>query len=104
MVDIDGQFKYSNVITVTLADITSINISPNPVANDARVTIIAPSDGQVQYKLIDNAGRTILSKSVNVKKSNASTVSLDLSKLASGIYFLKVTGAGLNSNTKVQKL
>ena len=104
MIDQNGQYKYSNVISVTLADITSVSIAPNPVTNEARVSVIAPADGQVQYKLTDNAGRTIITKSQNVTKGNISTLTIDVSRLAAGSYFLHVTGAGLNSNTKVQKL
>jgi trimeric autotransporter adhesin len=104
MVDIDGQFKYSNVIAITLADITgAISIAPNPVANEAKVTVTAPEDGKLNFKVVDNAGRTILQRTLQVRKGIANTIYIDMQNLSAGMYFLNVTGAGLNKNLKVQK-
>jgi hypothetical protein len=105
MADINGVFKYSNVITITLADITGrVTVMPNPVTNEARITIAAPEEGRLIYKIIDNAGRTVLQKSVQVRKGAVNTISVDMGKLSTGVYYLNVTGAGMNSNTKLQKL
>ena len=104
MADINGVFKYSNVITITLADITGrVTVMPNPVTNEARVTVSAPEDGRLTYKIIDNAGRTILQKSLQVRKGAANTIFVDMGKFSTGVYYLNVTGAGMNSNTKLQK-
>jgi hypothetical protein len=105
MADINGAVKYSNVITITLADITGrITVMPNPVTNEARVTVAAPEDGRLHYKIIDNAGRTILQKTLQVRKGAVNTISIDMSKLSTGMYYLNVTGAGMNNNMKLQKL
>jgi glucose/arabinose dehydrogenase len=105
MADINGTFKYSNVITISLADITGrVTVMPNPVTNEARVTVAAPEDGRLIYKIIDNAGRTVLQKSMQVRKGAVNSISVDMSKLSTGMYYLNVTGAGMNSNTKLQKL
>ncbi len=104
MVDQNGEFKYSNIISVTLADITgAISIAPNPVASEARVTVTAPEDGRVHYKVVDNSGRTVLQNTVSVRKGITNTLYIDMRNLSSGMYFLNVTGAGLNKNLKVQK-
>jgi trimeric autotransporter adhesin len=105
MVDINGAFKYSNVITITLADITGrVTVVPNPVNNEARITVAAPEDGRLNYKIIDNAGRTIIQKTLQVRKGVVNTIFVDMSRLSTGMYYLNVTGAGINSNTKLQKL
>lgn len=102
--DINGAFKYSNVVTISLADITGkLSVIPNPITNEARVTAVAPSDGQLQYKVIDNAGRTVIQKTLQVRKGAVNTTFIDMSHLPSGIYFLNVNGAGMNSNLKIQK-
>ncbi|MFZ1533165.1 MAG: PQQ-dependent sugar dehydrogenase, partial [Chitinophagaceae bacterium] len=104
MYDRDGAFKYSNVVTVSLADIAgAVKVSPNPVTNEARITIIPTADGKVQYKLIDNTGRTILQKSTHVRKGTQNTVAIDMSTISVGTYYLKVTGAGLNNSLTIQK-
>jgi trimeric autotransporter adhesin len=105
MVDINGAFKYSNVITITLADITGrVTVVPNPVSHEARITVAAPEDGKLNYKIVDNAGRTIIQKTVSVRKGAINTIFVDMSRLSTGMYYLNVTGAGINSNTKLQKL
>lgn len=105
MVDKDGAYKYSNVIAITLADITGrITIIPNPVVNDARISLAAPQDGRITYKIIDNAGRNILQQSVQVKKGSVNTYIVEMKNLSSGIYYLHVSGAGINTNIKFQKL
>ena len=105
MIDNNGEYKYSNVITVSFANITgAVIVVPNPVTHEARVTIISTEDGNVQYKLIDNSGRILLQKSISVRKGLNNNVTIDMDKISSGIYFLNVTGAGLSKNIKLQKL
>lgn len=105
MVDLDGSYKYSNIITITLADITGkVTVAPNPVENQLNVNIISPSDGHIQYKIIDNAGRVIIQKTLPVRKGPGNTTSVDMSRLVRGVYYLNISGAGLNTNVRVQKL
>jgi hypothetical protein len=105
MVDIDGTFKYSNIISVSLPlTIGKLGISPNPVINDMQVTIASPADGRVQWKLIDNVGRVILKGSENVKKGAGNNFSIEMKRLSAGTYYLSVTGAGNDQEVKIQKL
>ena len=104
IVDVNGEFKYSNVITITLADLTgSVTVMPNPVTNETRLMVTAPEDGRITYKIFDNSGRVILQKSLQVRKGNVNTVSIDMSRFTAGMYFLNVSGSGVNSNIKLQK-
>lgn len=105
MVDINGAFKYSNVITISLADITGrITVMPNPVNNETRVSFVAAEDGRINYKIIDNAGRTVLQNSLPVRKGVMNVITVDMSRMGSGMYYLNVNGAGMNNSTKLQKL
>ena len=103
--DINGTFKYSGIVSVTLADITGkVTIAPNPVVSNMKVTISAPEDGKVQWKLIDNAGRVIMQSSMQVIKGNGNNISISMDKLATGSYYLSVSGAGIEQKIKLQKL
>ena len=105
MMDIDGSFKYSNIVPISLADITGkITLAPNPVINEVKVNITAPADGKVQWKLIDNAGRVIMYNSLLVRKGVGNILNIDMTKLANGSYYLSVSGAGINQKAKLQKL
>jgi len=105
LVDINGSFKYSNVITISLADITGkLIVSPNPVVNEVKVNISAPADGRIQWKLIDNTSRVILQNSEHVKKGNGNSFIINMNKLSRGSYYLRVSGAGIDQKIKLQKL
>jgi hypothetical protein len=105
MIDRDGVFKYSPVISVSLGGIYgSVSIAPNPVSDLGKVVITAPSSGQVTYKLIDNTGRSIFVRSLQVKKNTENILSIDMRHLPNGTYYLKVNGAGIQNSVKVQKL
>lgn len=105
MVDIDGQFKYSSIVPITLADITgNVTATPNPVVSDVLVSISAPADGKVQWKLVDVTGRVVLQNTTAVKKGTGNTVTINMARLNSGAYYLTVTGAGVDKKVKLEKL
>jgi trimeric autotransporter adhesin len=103
VVDLDGAIKYSNVISVTLPSVTgTITIAPNPVVNEATVRIIAAVNGKAQWTVTDNAGRVVMQNFADLKKGH-NILSIDLSKLAAGVYYYNVLGAGLDQHIKLQK-
>jgi len=105
MVDIDGRFKYSNIVSVTMPFITGkMSVSPIPVVNEMKVSIAAPTDGNVQWKLIDNVGRIIMKGTEHVKKGGGNSFSINMNRLPAGTYNLTATGAGIDQKVKLQKL
>ena len=104
MVDIDGTYKYSNIVTVTLPFTTGkITVSPNPVINEVKVMVASPEQGNIQWKLIDNVGRILLKGSEQVSKGT-NTFNINMNRLPAGTYYLNVTGAGNDQKVKMQKL
>lgn len=105
MVDANGAFKYSNVITIVLADITGkVMVYPNPVRDEARLVITAPVDGKLSFSILDNASRIISQESAQVKKGGGNIITINMDKLAAGVYYIKLSGAGMEENVKIQKL
>jgi hypothetical protein len=97
-VDMDGSFEWSKTVIVTAnqASNNSIDIYPNPF------------NSNVTLSLIDNTPATIevvSMQGVNVYTAAASSnnlfVSINLTQLANGVYFIKVTQ---NGKTTIQKL
>lgn len=104
IVDKDGEFKYSNIITLSLASYARITVTPNPViTGNVRVAITADKAGRADWKLTDNAGRVVIQGSAQVSRGN-NQVLLNVDKLAGGIYHLTVEGVGLKQQVKLQKL
>ncbi len=100
----DGSFKYSNNITITLP-ITkaTITIAPNPVVNDVRAGIVSPVTGNVTVRIFDNTGRLVLQTNAFVRKGTNNFVQ-NINQLASGAYYLDISGNGIVSRSKFQKL
>ena len=105
MVDIDGAFKYSNIVSVSMPLITGkLGISPNPVTNEVKVAVVSPADGKVQWKLMDNVGRVVLKGTEHVKKGSGNNFTINMNRLPAGTYYLSVNGAGNDQKVKMQKL
>ncbi len=105
MVDANGAYSYSNIISILFNDITgTVIVNPNPVLAAAQVRITAPAPGKIQWKLLDNAGRSVQENFVQVRKGNGNSFTINMDKLAAGVYYLKVTGAGIDRKIKIQKL
>jgi trimeric autotransporter adhesin len=92
IINTNGSFKYSNIINISLPTKASVTVVPNPVLNDVRGNILSPVNGNVA-----------LQTSMLVKKGNNNFVQ-NINSLASGAYYLAITGNGINSRTKFQKL
>lgn len=104
MVDTDGQFKYSQVVTIYLADISGrVIVSPNPAKHETKMMITASLSGKANWKLVDNSGRVVMQDAINIHTGN-NNFTVNLSGVSAGMYYLKITGAGIEQNVKLQKL
>lgn len=104
MVDIGGEYSYTSIVTIYLADITNnVIISPNPTSGETKVSISSTLNGKAQWKLMDNSGRVVMQNTIHLKKGNNS-MTINLRSLADGLYYLSVSGAGIDQNVKLQKL
>jgi len=88
MVDINGMEEYSQVRAINFDDLEAdFSVFPNPTSGP--LTLVSRNLGKyaagVHFQLMDNAGKVIMFN--NVKDDN---VTLDLSKMPSGAYYLKV--------------
>ena len=102
--DNDGLYKYSSIVVVYLSDIVGrIILSPNPAVDETRVNFKAASSGRVQWKLLDNNGRVIIQRTIHINKGNNNFI-IKLNGLPAGVYHLNVSGAGVEQNTRLQKL
>ncbi len=85
-VDVNGEFKYSNIITVKFNEKLGFSIYPNPA--NASLTLEYPAgfkNGMIH--LIDAPGKRVFSK--KVLESNKTI--LDISIISSGIYVVEMT-------------
>jgi PQQ-dependent dehydrogenase (s-GDH family) len=104
MVDVNGEFKYSGTINIGLPDLMeTITISPNPVVNGLNAAVNSNHAGRGVWKIIDNAGRVIMSGNATLKKGT-NNILIDINQLSAGAYYLHISGSRLDKYTRFQKL
>ena len=103
MVDIDGKYTYSNVRVIRISRKNEQSLAlltyPNPVSNELHITIPNAWQGKkVNFEMIGNNGSSIINtESVNSNQ----TETINISKLATGFYILRVN---CNNQTTQQKI
>jgi hypothetical protein len=104
MVDNNGTYRYSNIIRLNLpAPQNDITISPNPVGSEVNASITSASACNAEWMIIDNAGRVLLQNATLLKKGTNS-LGIYIGQLASGSYYLKVKGDGIDLKIQFQKM
>jgi len=82
--------------SIANANNTKISISPNPASN--LINVKFDNNSYSFYSIIDITGKTLIKENIN---TGINTLSVDISKIAKGTYFLKLEGN--NSNPKLNK-
>lgn len=88
-VDLDGKMDYSDVVTVKREMLEGqLNIAPNPVTSRLNVTFNTTTE-TATFRVFDVRGKLVrnVEQSTNVGANN---ISLNISELAQGMYFLEV--------------
>jgi Secretion system C-terminal sorting domain len=105
MVDIDGQFTYSEIVSVRNKKDASFVIDnlANPVKDRVSFTLITKTPGIASIRLSDANGKIIATRSLQVN-AGSNTINLpETAGMAKGMYFLKVITADGNTVTRIIK-
>ena len=63
MVDIDGIFTYSNIVSIRIKGNASIlSVYPNPAKNNLSLMVSVKQKEQVTMRIFDNAGNLVQTK------------------------------------------
>lgn len=104
IVDKEGVVSYSAVVQMALSFIANgISISPNPTSGETKMIIQSRTASRVQWKLYDNSGRVVKNATADLVKGH-NIISVDLGGVAAGVYYIQVSGAGIDAKLKVQRL
>lgn len=93
MIDLDGSFKYSNVIMINVAQVkyedAISNVYPNPTDHTIFIDYQASSNSNVNVLIYDALGQEMLLKKVAVNKGNQ-TLNIDVNTFADGVYIIQI--------------
>jgi hypothetical protein len=104
MVDEDGRYTYSPVVTLqpTVPSL-SVVVAPNPCIEPVSLTVGSPVAGAATVVVLDMNGARLVERSVVLQKGdNALNVSM-IAGLPQGVYFLQVTTATQQQTVKFVK-
>lgn len=87
--DFDGTYTYSEIRTVIFDDLSFVNLYPNPAEDELQFTVMVSDDADLHVHIVDVTGRLILEQNHWIE-SGESTITLDVSNLASGMYTIRV--------------
>jgi len=94
MIDKDGSFQYSSIVSVQHSTLKKINIYPNPAHNIVRLEFLNDSNSAKEVRLINSIGQ-LISKYL----PNSATLNLSTSTIPNGKYFIEI----LYSNKQVER-
>jgi hypothetical protein len=102
MVDKDGKYTYSKVIALKLGQPeNTVAVYPNPVESYTTLSIYSDKPGTGVLRLMDNAGKQLLSRSFTISNGSNSVLVDQLGALPRGIYVIQVM---INNNLYNQKI
>ncbi len=93
-IDIDGNYKYSNIIRITTKNTkTDIQSYPNPFTSQVNVSISSPAYQQVVIAVYDAGGKTVRAETKYLFAGNNNFTITGLDKLTRAVYYLEVKDA-----------
>jgi Secretion system C-terminal sorting domain len=104
MVDVDGKRRFSKVVNVTFdTKVNLVSVYPNP-AKTSTVTLdlTMNKESDLIFEWTDIAGRSRLRNTQKVAQGN-SQISVDVSALESGIYFITTRNVANNETLRVMR-
>lgn len=105
IVDIDGRFKFSNIVLIRKNQIatTGIKVSPNPVMGGDLITVRfdATDNSQVELSVIDMTGRIVATQQNSTSAGTNSVTLLNVNNLKPGMYIIRMNNASGVQTTRL---
>jgi hypothetical protein len=96
--DVANEDDYASVIPL------QVRLYPNPAVSSASVIINSSKSGRGMLEIYNLKGEKCSSQDVTIEINKDKIISLDTSKLPSGVYFIRTTIAGQQQTTRMLKL
>lgn len=105
MIDKDGKFKYSGVVTVKSGDVRSLQVqaAPNPFIDKLQLQLQSDKAGMIRITIRDVSGKAIESNTRFIQQGSSVIEIHSLQHLHSGIYIVEVEMNGSRHHIKVTK-
>ena len=99
-VDNNGKFTYSKIISISnKADKNFFTLFPNPATDKTDAKIYAAKSGAAKIEVLSASGTSINTKNILLQKG-INSISIDVTDISKGVYFLRITN---ENKTAIQK-
>lgn len=95
----DGSYTYSKIVSIGNGMSSNFNVYPNPAINRVQYTLSVPAATTVNVQVYSLSGAIVMNTRSYLQPGE-NTVSLDLSSLSAGSFFLKVSDGEGNNHVK----
>ncbi len=96
LVDRDGKYNYSDAKTLNFDDIKNlISVSPNP-AHGKVILTVKQNQKMLQVQLFNSVGQQVASSTLS-----GETLTIDVTKLPRGSYYISIIGEDINQKEKL---
>ena len=102
MLDRDGSFSFSSIKSATIVGQTIAKLFPNPTTNDTRLNVYSPSESDAVVKIFNTQGQLLQTIPTHVS-AGQNDLPIDLSYLASGVYYVVMNVNNQQFSLKVNK-
>jgi len=94
--DIDDRFTYSRIVALPLdKSKTVVMLYPNPASNELNLTVSILRADKLSCQLIDATGK-IMKQEIKQVPAGSSSWSIDISRLAPGVYYFNLQGSTIS--------
>ena len=94
----DGTFAYTETKKITFDKMSGVRVYPNPASDVVEIDLSKYKGNEVNVYFYNPFGQAVLFQ--NMEKVGDTPLSIDVSKLATGRYLLRVTSKGKRDETK----
>ena len=105
MIDKDGKFKYSGIVTVKSGNTRSlqVNVAPNPFIDKIQLQVQSETAAQAKINIRDLSGKLIESRSKFITAGSSIIEINSLDALQRGIYIVEIEMNGVRQQIKAVK-
>ncbi len=100
--DVDGKFAYSKIVALSIENRNIVKLYPNPATKEVNLLVTVTKKEQAQLKIIDNYGRVVKQQDTNLS-IGSTTLSMDISGLSKGMYYVEIKGETVNERKSFVK-
>lgn len=103
-IDLDGKFKYSNVIELNIKTLNIVELKqnyPNPFNPYTTISYYLPNTLKVSLVVYDATGREVATLANDFQSAGTHSVIFDGNKFASGIYYYRIQAGNLIQTRKM---